>query len=380
MKRLNLILIILGFLVYSMGIAQERGTIKIPDIPGYKTLKGDFHMHTVFSDGQVWPTVRVEEAYKEGLDVISITDHIENRKYFNILFSVPGSTERPNIIPDHNMSYEMAKELAETRDIVLIKGGEITRNMPPGHHNAIFLKDINPLATPEWKDAFREAQKQEAFIFWNHPGWKRQQPDTTLWWEEHTWLYENGMMQGIEVFNGGEYYPEAHQWAIDKNLTFIANTDVHGPICMHATGEKLIRPMTLVFAKERSVEGVREALFDRRTLAFFDNKLAGNSKFLDAVFFGSISVEAVDAVDGGFQIIVRNSSDIPFELSKASGNHPELEFFGKMVLPADQQTIIKVYTNNPSKFKKIDLKLMVDNLLVAPGKGLPVVLGVVTGK
>jgi 3',5'-nucleoside bisphosphate phosphatase len=34
-------------------------------------------MHTIFSDGDVWPTVRVQEAYMEGLDVIAITDHIE---------------------------------------------------------------------------------------------------------------------------------------------------------------------------------------------------------------------------------------------------------------------------------------------------------------
>ena len=57
-----------------VGIRQE---INIPDILGYKTLKCDFHMHTVFSDGSVWPPIRVVEAWQEGLDVISITDHIE---------------------------------------------------------------------------------------------------------------------------------------------------------------------------------------------------------------------------------------------------------------------------------------------------------------
>ncbi len=34
-------------------------------------------MHTVFSDGNVWPSVRVAEAWQEGLDVIAITDHME---------------------------------------------------------------------------------------------------------------------------------------------------------------------------------------------------------------------------------------------------------------------------------------------------------------
>jgi hypothetical protein len=50
----------------------KRGKSSIPDVKGYKTLKCDFHQHTVFSDGQVWPGVRVQEAWREGLDVIAI--------------------------------------------------------------------------------------------------------------------------------------------------------------------------------------------------------------------------------------------------------------------------------------------------------------------
>ena len=38
-------------------------------------------MHSVFSDGLVWPTVRVDEAYRDGLDAISLTEHIEYRPH-----------------------------------------------------------------------------------------------------------------------------------------------------------------------------------------------------------------------------------------------------------------------------------------------------------
>lgn len=48
------------------GQAQRRNEIQVPDLDGYTTLKCDFHMHSVFSDGLVWPTVRVDEAY--GMD------------------------------------------------------------------------------------------------------------------------------------------------------------------------------------------------------------------------------------------------------------------------------------------------------------------------
>lgn len=66
-------LLIPALLVSMFCQAQTRNEIQIPDLKGYETLKCDFHIHTVFSDGTVWPTVRVDEAYREGLDAISLT-------------------------------------------------------------------------------------------------------------------------------------------------------------------------------------------------------------------------------------------------------------------------------------------------------------------
>ena len=86
------------------------------------TLKCDLHMHTVFSDGNVWPSIRVQEAIKDGLDVISITDHIEYQ---------PHKKDLPHT--DRNRSYELALEAAEGTELLVIPGTEITRSMPPGH-------------------------------------------------------------------------------------------------------------------------------------------------------------------------------------------------------------------------------------------------------
>jgi hypothetical protein len=78
MKRLKLLpLIVLVLFCGTLAQAEVRHEIHFPDLPGYQTLKCDLHMHTVFSDGYVWPTVRVDEAWREGLDAISLTDHIE---------------------------------------------------------------------------------------------------------------------------------------------------------------------------------------------------------------------------------------------------------------------------------------------------------------
>ncbi|MCX8010249.1 MAG: PHP domain-containing protein, partial [Ignavibacteria bacterium] len=136
-----------------------RTEINFPDILGYKTLKCDFHMHTVFSDGLVWPTFRVEEAWHEGLDAIAITDHIEYQP------------KKDYIPTNHNASFDIAKSKADELGIVLIKGVEITRRMPPGHLNAIFVQDASKLVNDDWKVVVNEAKRQGAIINWNHPGW-----------------------------------------------------------------------------------------------------------------------------------------------------------------------------------------------------------------
>ena len=297
----------LFFLLFTVGFlqAQSRKIINIPDIPGYRTLKCDFHMHTVFSDGTVWPTVRVQEAWNEGLDAIAITDHIEYRPHSK------------DVVADHNRSYEIAEPLAEQTGILLVHAAEITRGMPPGHLNTLFISNANLLERDDVMDALKEARDQGAFIFWNHPGWKAQQPDSTLWWDEHTQLLKSDLLHGIEVYNSREYYPEALDWGNNKNLTMFCNTDVHGPIGMSYDIKNGHRPITLVFARSRTLGGIKEALFARRTVVYFNNILMGKSEFLESLFFESLEyskapMEVANGVSRRIDII--NNSDVDYEL------------------------------------------------------------------
>ncbi len=281
-----------------------RKAINIPDILGYKTLKCDFHMHTVFSDGIVWPTFRVDEAWEEGLDAIAITDHIENQP------------SKKYVGGDHNASYEIALPRANEKDIILIRAGEITREMPPGHLNGLFLKDVNPLDTPHVKDAIKAATDQGGFILWNHPGWKAQQPDTCLWMEMHQELFDAGMIHGIEVFNEKEWYPIALDWCLDKEIAVIGNSDIHDVNAHYYDVENGHRPMTLVFATDRSEQAIKEAMFAKRTVAWFDDKLAGKEEFLKEIFRKSVSFKDTGKERKGKKLILaKNISDIPFILS-----------------------------------------------------------------
>ena len=88
--------------------ANVRTEISIPGFDGYQTLKCDFHTHTVFSDGYVWPTMRVEEAWQEGLDALAITDHIEYRPFKKV------------VIGDLNESFKLAKRQADGQKEQLI--------------------------------------------------------------------------------------------------------------------------------------------------------------------------------------------------------------------------------------------------------------------
>lgn len=343
--------------------AQKRREIIIPDLQGYKTLKCDFHIHTVFSDGNVWPTTRVEEAWREGLDVISITDHLEYQPH------------KHYVDTNHNNAFEVANPSSKNFDILVIRGSEITRSMPPGHSNAIFLNDCNALDQKEYTDAFKAAKSQGAFIFWNHPDWSAQQPDTTLWWKEHADLLNAGMLHGIEVVNGSEYSLVAHQLCIDKNLTLIGTSDIHNPIGMDydfSKGEH--RPLTLVFTKDKTLESVKEALFSHRTAVYFEDKLIGDKQFLHEIFDKSIRVEKVVRNKNRISVILYNPTSIPFELKKVKGNDANLEFFRDLTVIAGGYTHFDIQEKKATTLEALTLQLTVDNLIVAPNKGLPVSL------
>lgn len=337
--------------------AQQRGEINVPHLDGYTTLKCDFHIHSVFSDGLVWPTVRVDEAYREGLDAISLTEHIEYRPH------------KQDITADHNRSFEIAREQARKLDLLLIKGSEITRPMAPGHFNAIFLTDSNPLEAERYQEAFQAAKQQKAFIFWNHPGWDSQQPDSTRWWPEHTELYNNGCMHGIEVANGAFFYPEALDWCLEKKLTLLGTSDIHQPIQTDydfARGEH--RTMTFVFAKERSEAALREALDAGRTAVWYQDKVIGSEKWLRPFFEKCIEVKEVKRDDKGVTLTVKNLTELPLHLSKTA-HDASLVYFRELTLQPNTLHTLRIGFANG--IQGGDMNFEVTNFLIRSGQSLP---------
>jgi hypothetical protein len=334
-------------------LGQVRRDLHIPDIPGYVTLKCDFHMHTVFSDGLVWPTVRVDEAWQEGLDAIAVTDHIEYHPH------------KKDVSTDLNRPYEIALPRAKELGMILIKAAEITRDTPPGHFNALFLKDVQPLDTNDLLAAMAAADEQGAFIWWNHPDWK---PDKKGWFDIHTTLYEKKYLRGIEVVNGRSYYPTVQQWALDKDLTMLGNTDIHQPAGSEQMPAGGHRPMTFVFAKEKTIPAIKEALVAGRTAVWFENTIIARQEYAEALLKASLKIADMDQQGKRtLRFAIANDSGLRLELQRAGKYGPR-----ELILPPNSSTRVKMDVSGLEG--QVELSYTAENFLIAPKKGLPVKL------
>jgi len=357
--RFILFLACLQFLTYSVSAQHNHEydqQIDFPDIPGYQTLSCDFHIHTTFSDGSVWPNVRVQEAIREGLDVIATTDHLEYQ---------PHQDDIPH--PDRNRSYEIALEEAKGSDLMVINGSEITRSMPPGHSNAVFIKDANKLLVDDARKAFEEAHRQGAFVFWNHPMWSAQQKDGIAKLNPmHEKLIEDGLLHGIEVVNVKLYSDEALQIALDNDLTIMGTSDIHGltdwefniPHGGH-------RSITLVFAEENTPESIKQGLMEGRTVVWAQNNFIGLERYLLPLLKESVVIEEASYRDDTsiLRLRLKNITHSHFILK----NEGEFTFHENIdVVTLEPQSVKTLQIKTKKRLESLSLPLRVMNAKTAP--------------
>lgn len=386
----TLLLLVIISINYSAiyGQKTEKYTRKIffPDIDGYKTLLTDFHQHTVFSDGSVWPTIRVEEAIKDGLDAISLTEHLEYQPY---------SKDIPN--PDRNRAYNIAKSFAENknksldRKLIVINGQEITRSMPPGHINAIFLNDANKLLHP--KDSLKgilAANKQDAFVFWNHPAWPAQRSDGIAKLDEfHKYLIEKKLLHGIEVVNELYYSEEALRLALENDLTIMGTSDIHGlvdwlfkvPDDNESSNGTLPghRPVTIIFSKDKSEDGIKDALFAGKTAVFYNELLIGKEENLKPLVEKCLVINNINDLELGYsedgkstikKVEIKNVSDAPFILKNLNSFTFETNSDIINIMPNSIHSISVKTKGEPLN----ELRFEVLNGIIAPKKYLNISL------
>ena len=360
---------------------DEARRIDFPDTENFVTMVADLHTHSVFSDGHVWPNVRVAEALRAGLDAVAITEHLEYQPHRSFL---------PN--RDRNAAVGEALAAAAGTALIVVAGSEITRQAPAGHMNAVFISDANALwpvgdrsgpelagFASEWpvEEAVAEANAQGAFVFWNHPWGSPRTPDyrTELTAVQQA-LIERGQLHGIEIVNGNSYNEEAHRIAVDHDLTFVGTSDVHNLIDWdYDVDGRGHRPVTLALATTHSAEALKEALFAKRTVVWFDNLLIGRQEPLAALLDAGLSIErAVRNVGAEITTVtLRNRTDAALRLRHVSTAAQSLHRHADLVDVAPQGAT-ELRVKQAAISDEVALEFEVLNALTTPNTRAEVIL------
>lgn len=278
---LLLVLVVLGSLA-SCPVWTADAPVAFPKVGPYEVLRGDFHMHTVNSDGRLTARERVSEAADQGYDVMAITDH--------------GNTR----------AYRIESQLAREAGIIAIRGLE-TGLQKSAHLVALgFSFDYKPLNPHNWaakageKNAFYQDEMNRikdlgGFLVLAHPGKDKLTPEV-LWGIEH------GVILGVEVRNSGNTISHSFDWALEHNLAVIADSDAHG----RRSTDHI--DYTLVFVTQRTPEGVIDALRARRTVALFKDTLWGREDLLSQLIRSMADVRFAAG-----SVSIRNAGPVPLK-------------------------------------------------------------------
>ncbi|MBR1962956.1 MAG: PHP domain-containing protein [Alistipes sp.] len=325
-----------GIRLYDKSV--RRTEIILPQIKGYNSYKADFHIHTIYSDGEVTPRERVREAWYDGLDIIAITDHLEIRTYEKFMlkalapynkdgkpytYANAGAGNKKDkdapMLSNLNAGYEEALFIINKEEIPImaVRGTEIWRNpRTTGEYNAIFLKDINAICHKDLFECFRRVKEQGGFIIHNHPGWRRKTMDKS---EDQVRAYGEKWVDAIEVVNGTTLYPQMIDRCVNENLTITASTDVHRPSSqVWARDCGIFRTHTIIFAKEKTEKAIKDALKKRRTIGYSANNLIGEEVWLEQFLNSAVDCKVVaeNEKKGHRAFQLTNTCSIPFLLRR----------------------------------------------------------------
>jgi len=175
-------------------------------------------------------------------------------------------------------------------------------------------------------------------------------------------------LHGIEIANGSTYSEEAFQVALEHDLALIGVSDVHDLIDWdyepHNGGH---RPVTLVFAEEKSTEAIKQALFARRTVVWFRNLLIGRKEQLIPLLEASLTASNLSyrPQTSVAEVTITNISDANFEL-RYVGDYTFMFSADRIRIPAHEAITLLVKPGET--LDSLSLVFVVENALMAPGE------------
>lgn len=274
-----------------------------------RPLKGDLHMHSIYSDGKTTPFAMAMASLGAGMDFMSVTDHdnyrgslqaIEKVKANNIDLLVLAGEEvsvggkkdmsialgNGHILSIHaNKSIEdqrkdTEKYEAELQDIAqALKNEDIDKNIDPTH----YAKNI-------W--VINKIKEAEGVSILAHPNWVYRDGKYHLHQAFYKEMLKSSHLDGVEVF-GEEKVKEhnnmTHLTALQttnkhKYLAPFANSDAHDSD--HEVGDRF----TIVFVKEKSASSIITAIKSGLTCAIFkrensEHQFIGKDALAQYVYF-----------------------------------------------------------------------------------------------
>ena len=274
-----------------------------------RPLKGDLHMHSIYSDGKTTPFAMVMSSLDSGMDFLSITDHdcyegsqnaIEKVKKNNIDILVLAGEEvsvggkkdmsisqgnghilsinaNKSIEEQRIDSKKYEKELQEV--VKVLEKEKIDKNIDPIH----YAKNI-------W--VINKIKEAKGISILAHPNWVYRDGKYHLHQAFYKEMLKSSHLDGVEVF-GEEKVKEhnnmTHLTALQtknryKYLAPFANSDAHDSD--HEVGERF----TIVFVKEKSTSSIITAIKEGLTCAIFkrenyEHQFIGKDELAQYVYF-----------------------------------------------------------------------------------------------
>ena len=350
----------------SVHTGKHRQEIYIPQVMGYNVYKADLHTHTIYSDGNITPSLRVREAWSDGLDILAITDHIEYRRIERDLIKYMGeyikeeyrnlpkgvntnlqgvAADERGILANLNANYDEAIESNQQYGMLIVRGVEITRN--EGHFNAIFTTDNNKIYHPDIKTSIQNAVDQGAYVFQNHP--KHNKTTKTSMSPLAEELHNSGLVKGMEIGNGWAFWGRLVPYCIKNNVPMFSNSDGHSTIAERFQphyNNGVYRNMTLVLAKKCDEKSIKKAIEEGRTIAYHNNRLVGKEEYLSELFKASVTIEHLCDNKKETMVMLTNKSSLPYSV-KVGKNEMVVHALSsvQLVLPKGSDKAEFVVTN-----------------------------------
>jgi hypothetical protein len=359
--------LILVLIIFNINSQSRKEFFKSPKEIFY--ISSDLHIHSVFSDGSVWPTIRVDEAIRDSIDLISLTEHLEYQSHIS---DIPHT--------NRNRSFQIAGGYVQKKPLAVVHGTEITKPMPPGHFNAIFIKDANKFFDKNKEplsfiNGIKEANNQGAFVFWNHPMWEANRSDGIAKLDPiHKEVINKKLLHGIEVVNFDTFSEEAMQIALDNELTMMGTSDVHVLIDwdFNKKEESFHRPITFIMSKNRTIKSIRDALFNGDTFIWYRDLIIGRSNNLKQVIQNNLKV-----ISKGYGFKGRKVEILQVELINKSVAPISLNYIGKYTFHNDYKFIeLKprssktIYVKTKKIEETVSLEFEILNYVIAPKTNL----------